>query len=122
MCESRRLLSFIVVLCGVSASLWPPLWAPLSAQEQLRDPTRPNFARPVEPAAARPVFEVTAIFISDRRRVAVVNGQLVAEGGSVDGATVTEVLPGSLRIQHLGREMTVRLMETTVHQQPESEN
>lgn len=118
MCESRRLLSFIVVLCGASAPLCAPLWA----QEQLRDPTRPNSARPVEPTTVRQNFEVTAIFISDQRRVAVLNGKLVAQGGSVDGATVTEVLPNSLRIQHLDREITVRLVDTTVHQQQESEN
>ena len=119
MFDSRPVIGITMVLWGMAASLW----APLRAQEPFRDPTRPNSARPAANAAAAvPVFAVTAIFISERRRVAVVNGKLVAEGDSVDGATVTEVRSGALTIQHLGKKTTLRLLETTVDKQQESEN
>jgi len=118
--ESRPLTSITIVLWGMAAFLFAPLWA---ADEPLRDPTRPNLAGPaVTAAAAAPVFKVTAIFISEQRRVAVVNGKLVAEGDTVDGATVTDVQTGAIRIQHLSKETTLRLLETTVDKQPESEN
>ena len=97
MSESRPLTSIATVLWGMATFLCTPLWA---ADEPLRDPTRPNLAGPVvTAAAAAPVFKVTAIFLSERRRVAVVNGKLVAEGDTVDGGTVTAVQTGAIRIQ-----------------------
>ncbi len=83
------------------------------AQETLRDPTRPWSARSVAVAtghATTSSFRVTAIFTSDRRRVAVVNGQRVSEGDRVDGATVVEILADDLRLDFNGKAITARVL------------
>ena len=101
---------------AVSAVL---LFGPLLAngQESLRDPTRPYNARPVGPTttttssdSGATSFRVTAIFTSDMRRVAVVNGRRVVEGDQVDGATVMEILADSLRLKSSGTVITRRVL------------
>jgi hypothetical protein len=85
------------------------------AQDILRDPTRPYSARSVAAPAGgskggSSTYRVTAIFTSDVRRVAVVNGQRVIEGDQVDGATVVEILADSLRLNHRGKVITRRVL------------
>ena len=81
----------------------------------LRDPTRPYAAAPVaEPTEARAIakvtrFSVTAILVSKKRRVAIVNGKRVSEGDQVDGATVVKILADRLRLDLDGKEFTTRL-------------
>ena len=83
--------------------------------ELLRDPTRP-YATPVVaatrgPAKARPAtFSVSAILVSQKRRVAIVNGKRVSEGDQVDGATVVKILADRLRLNFHGKEITTRLL------------
>jgi hypothetical protein len=92
--------------------LFGPLLA--NAEETLRDPTRPFSARSVVAStgggAVISSFKVTAIFTSDMRRVAVVNGQRVGEGDQVDGATVVEILADRLRLDHRGKAITSRVL------------
>lgn len=101
-----------VLTCAMSALLsLAPLGA--DAQDILRDPTRPYSAVAVT-AAATPgspaAFSVTAIFTSELRRVAVVNGQRVIEGDQVDGATVVEILANSLTLDFRGKQITTRVL------------
>jgi MSHA biogenesis protein MshK len=85
-----------------------------AAQETLRDPTRPYSARTVVATGGggkvTSSFKVTAIFTSDMRRIAVVNGRRVAEGDQVDGATVVEILTDRLRLNHGGKSITSRVL------------
>ena len=86
-----------------------------NAQETLRDPTRPWSARSVAPvgtvtATGVTGFRVTAIFTSDKRRIAIVNGQRVSEGDRVDGATVVEILVDALRLNYQGKAITSRVL------------
>ncbi len=84
---------------------------PTDGAELLRDPTRPYSGTPVVVVSARDTsFRVTAIFISEKRRVAVVNGQQVSEGDRVDGAAVVEILANSIRLNLRGKEFTTRLL------------
>lgn len=87
------------------------LFGPLltNGAEPLRDPTRPYSARPYVPAPVA-TFNVTAILVSQERRVAIVNGQRVVEGDQVDGATVIEILTDRLRLDLHGKEITTRLL------------
>ena len=98
-------------ILGVSAVL---LFGPVLADdaELLRDPTRPWSARAVAAATRTPAssFRVTAIFTSDMRRIAVVNGQRVTEGDRVDGATVVEILVDALRLDLNGKTITSRVL------------
>ena len=79
--------------------------------ELLSDPTRPWSAKSsvVAPTSAAG-FRVTAIFTSEMRRIAIVNGQRVSEGDQVDGATVVEILADSCRLDLLGKAITTRVL------------
>ncbi len=103
------------ILTVLVALLFGPLLA--SGQEMLRDPTRPYAAKLVTTTAtgtgtATGVtgFSVTAIFTSEKRRIAVVNGQRVGEGDLVDGATVVEILADALRLNFQGKAITTRVL------------
>ena len=82
--------------------------------EVLRDPTRPYNARSVAATTGggkvASTFRVTAIFTSDMRRVAVVNGRRVIEGDKVDGATVVEILADRLRLNLGDKAITSRVL------------
>ncbi len=105
----------ILIVSGVL--LFGPLLT--DGAEVLRDPTRPYSGKPgipgipgipeVMPARAAK-FSVTAILVSEKRRVAIVNGQHVSEGDQVDGATVVEILAHSLRLNLRGKEFTTLLL------------
>ncbi len=93
------------------------LFSPVLADdaELLRDPTRPWSARSVAPAGTVTAtgvtgFRVTAIFTSDKRRIAIVNGQRVSEGDRVDGAIVVEILADDLRLDLNGKAITARVL------------
>ncbi len=108
----RNRYSLLTVLVAL---LFAPLLA--SGQELLRDPTRPSSAKPVAATAtgtgtatAVTGFRVTAIFTSEKRRIAVVNGQRVGEGDLVDGATVVEILADALRLNFEGKAITTRVL------------
>ncbi len=103
------------ILTVLVALLFGPLLA--SGQELLRDPTRPSSAKPVATTAtgtgmatATTGFRVTAIFTSEKRRIAVVNGQRVGEGDLVDGAIVVEILADALRLKFEGKAITTRVL------------
>ena len=59
------------------------------------DPTRPMEFKPRAAVAegTRSLPRLTSILIGERRRVAVIDGQLAAVGESVAGATVREIAP-----------------------------
>ncbi len=109
------LAALALLLLGVSSAY---------AQDILRDPTRPYDAKPV----TRPTggtgggkstvstYNVTAIFTSDSRRVAVVNGQRVIEGDRVDGATVVEILTDSLSLNIGDKLIKTRVLPTGIRQ------
>lgn len=105
----------IFVVSGVL--LFGPL--PTDGAEVLRDPTRPYSGKPgipeVMPARAAK-FSVTAILVSENRRVAIVNGQHVSEGDQVDGATVVEILAQSLRLKLRGKEFTTPLLPDSLRE------
>ncbi len=88
------------------------LFGPLltDGAELLRDPTRPYSVMPVVIPAIAASFTVTAIFMSDKRRVAIVNGKRVSEGDLVDGATVVEILADALRLNFEGKAITTRVL------------
>ena len=79
-----------------------------SAQEVLRDPTRPYTAPEHSPAA--PVrYAVNAIINSDQRRLAIVNGRRVGIGDTVDGAEVKAIHKSEVVLLVDGREKTLTL-------------
>jgi len=76
-----------------------------------RDPTRPYSAQAIaSPGSRTTAFNVSAIFVSKARRVAIVNGQRVTEGDSINGAVVVEINKEALRLNLNGKELTTRLL------------
>ena len=89
-----------------------------SAEEALRDPTRPY---PYKPVAAGLQSErklsLTAIVVSERRRVAVVNGRAVGQGERIAGAEVVEILLHAIKLRRGGRITTVPLAPTKIRRE-----
>lgn len=108
------MLNRYLTLTVAAVLLSSPLLA--NGQETLRDPTRPFSARATVTSTGgggskvASTFKVTAIFTSDMRRVAVVNGQRVIEGDNVDGATVVEIFADSLQLNLRGKAITSRVL------------
>jgi sRNA-binding protein len=76
-----------------------------------RDPTRPYSPQSVaSPGSRTTAFNVSAIFVSKTRRVAILNGQRVTEGDSINGAIVVEINKDALRLNLNGKELTTRLL------------
>ncbi len=73
----------------------------------LPDPTRPSGWQDGAPVNQGLVLQSTTV--SSSRRSAVVNGQRVAVGDRVAGATVTEIQAFQVTLQRAGRDITLRL-------------
>lgn len=93
---------------GVLLGLLLSSAAVLHAEEILRDPTRP-YLPAARVAAKTPEFAVNAIIVSSERKVAIVNGQRVGIGGTVDGATVVSIEKHQLVLDQDGKRMTLGL-------------
>lgn len=87
----------------------------------LIDPTRPaglEHAPPKRTQPARHGWRLDSTLVAPDRRVAVINGQHVSEGETVDGARVIEIRQLDVLIQGAGRRMTLQLLPDIVQQQP----
>lgn len=86
------------------------------------DPTRPPTAEEIRAWRGQGDGQPTAwrlesVLISDRRRVAVINGHAVSAGGTVDDARVTAIEPGSVKLKIDGK-----TVELTLEGQDRSDN
>lgn len=93
----------LAVLCVLACGL-----AAAPAAGRLADPTRPpgyggdgQFQRP---------WNLTSILVSPRRRLAVINGEVVREGGRIDGMTVIRIRDDRVILKGLGGRETVPLV------------
>ena len=84
----RLLLAAATILCAAAA-----------AGADLKDPTRPPAppAASAHPAPKAPLPRVTAIFVSDERRVAIFNAQPVRVGDSVGKYRIEAILADGVR-------------------------
>ncbi|MEL7450338.1 MAG: hypothetical protein AAFN78_14080 [Pseudomonadota bacterium] len=85
------------------------------ASDGPQDPTRP-WASEARSLAKAPAFTVSAILISDQRRVAVLNGRAVTAGDRVDGATVSAIGPRTVRLRYRGRDIEAALPKGKIRQ------
>jgi MSHA biogenesis protein MshK len=80
--------------------------------QTLGDPTRPtSLSEPGDAAAVPqgPRWRLQSILVADDRRVAVINGRAVAQGGRVDGAIVLEVRSDGVTLDAAGERIQLRL-------------
>ena len=96
---SATLLLFLALLVGTASSCL--------ADELMHDPTRPWTVS--VPGVATNNFKVNAIIISTERRIAILNGQRVAVGASVHGATIVAIETDHLVLERNGKRIVARL-------------
>ena len=77
--------------------------------EELRDPTRPHTSQPGRTVEGVPSFSVNAIFVSDDRRLAIINGERVQVGDVVSGARVVSIQKEQVTLSASGKQFTARL-------------
>jgi hypothetical protein len=87
-------------------------FAGASAQPGIGDPTRPTSLSEPDQAAAAPQgprWRLQSTLIADDRRVAVINGHMIPQGGHIEGATVLEVRPDGVTLDAAGQRIHLRL-------------
>ena len=88
----------------------------------LADPTRPAdtalFSTNQEFTAASNGWVLNSTLVATDRRVAVINGQHVSEGESVDSATVLHIRKMDVLIQSGGKRITLKLLPDIVRTLP----
>lgn len=83
---------------------------------ELSDPTRPpQVQKPVKPSsnkpkAPTPIYALQSTLITPHTRMAVINGQSVTVGATLQGATVIDIAFAAVRLRREGREFEVKLM------------
>ena len=86
--------------------------ATAAAQGGLGDPTRPtSLSEPDSAAAAAqgPRWRLQSTLVADSRKLAVINGRTVGQGGRVDGAQVVEIRQDGVTLDHEGQRIVLRL-------------
>jgi MSHA biogenesis protein MshK len=89
--------------------------APLAAAQALRDPTRPPvvFGRTgdggIMGRSRDAEWVLQSVLLSPERRYAIINGELLALGGSVAGAELVAIREGEVTLRTGGALRTVRL-------------
>jgi len=82
----------------------------------LQDPMRPHVVVRSTASAARADdgLRLTAVLVSESRRIAVINGQFYRVGDRVNGDEIVAIEPGSIRIQRGSEQMLVTLQDERV--------
>jgi MSHA biogenesis protein MshK len=97
-----------------------------SAQrEALVDPTRPPVAvsEPTEKEQAAPAGpQLQSVLISPTRRVAVISGNTVMQGGKYGGATVVAISEGTVLLRYADRKETLHLLPGVVKRERQTES
>jgi hypothetical protein len=85
-----------------------------SASLGLQDPTRP--ATSAASAASDTALTLESVLLARERKIAVINGKLVAEGDSVGGAKVISIGKNNVRLRHRGQIVELVLLATPIRQ------
>ncbi len=100
-------ITLTLILFALSTVAW--------SADALQDPTRP-YASESRPALRTPAFTVSAILISDVRRVAILNGKAVSAGDRINGATVHAIRPDSVQLKFQGRTIEAALRKGKIRE------
>jgi len=65
--------------------------------------------KPSQPTAEPPKLKVTSIFYNARAPTAIINGQVLSVGETIDGAMVVAINPRNVEVLFDGRRMTLRM-------------
>lgn len=78
------------------------------------DPTQPSQYRP---AAKRVSLKLESVLVSDARKVAVINGQVVAEGEMIGGAKVISIGKDNVRLRKSGKTISLTLEHAQIRRE-----
>ena len=87
---------------------------PLATSSTLIDPTRPNGS--AASLEADEGWQLTATRITAQRRVAVINGIDVVEGGRIGAARVLRIRHAEVDLEAHGKPVTLHLLPATMKQ------
>lgn len=91
---------------GLAAS---PLAGAADPFANMPDPTRPSGWQDGSGSVARESLVLQSTRVSPQERIAVINGQRLAVGDRIQGATVTDIQPYQVTLQRGGRDLALRL-------------
>ena len=80
-----------------------------AAADEVRDPMRPPAGMAAETRAKDIEWTLYSTAVSGGQRTAIINGQVVTEGGTVSGARVLAIRPSAVRLATAQGEITLRL-------------
>jgi len=84
---------------------------------ELLDPTRPPNLEKVAKVRKDGVYTLTAIYYSQGRKLAIINGKLVKKGDTINGGRVKEISPNVVHIQGPGKPIVLPLVKHTIKEQ-----
>lgn len=90
----------------------------VQAQSGIGDPTRPTSLSEPDTATAAvqgPRWRLQSTLVADERRLAVINGRTIAQGGRIDGATLVEVRQDGVTLEAEGQRIQLRLVPVTIN-------
>ena len=87
--------------------------AQLNQVEQRRDPTKPPEISLRNMRSLSGGFSVSSILISTHRQLAVIDGQFVKKGDTINGAEVISIKPNTVELDYKGK----RLIRYLIHDQ-----
>lgn len=105
----NRVLAYLLLLCVAGAAA--------AQRATLVDPTRPPMAKSEssEKDAAPPAGpKLQSVLISPTRRVAVISGSTVVQGGKFGGATVAAISESAVLLRYADRKETLYLFPDVV--------
>jgi MSHA biogenesis protein MshK len=113
----KRALLSSLLLCVAGAAA--------AQRSTLVDPTRPPMAvgEPnVKESAPTPGPKLQSVLISPSRRVAVISGSTVVQGGKYGGATVAAITEGTVLLRYADRKQTLHLIPDVVKHERRTED
>jgi len=111
----------ISLFLASTVGLWLAISLPAHAADVfdgLPDPTRPSGWQDGGGSIAAQGLVLQSTSVSASRRIAVINGQRLAVGDRVQGATVVDVQPFQVRLQRAGADITLRLTPPLAKEKP----
>ncbi len=109
----------------VRAAALAVLCLALPAQaSELKDPTRPpaEQLRQQGPAVGEISYRLESVLAGADRKLAIINGKRVAEGGRIDGARVLRIEPGSVLISSQGEQRRLVIKSPQVKKRLKQDN
>ena len=106
-----RNLSMVVIFAALLMAVLP--WVNAAGV----DPTTPmvfGSKKPVRVTPRAPVYRLSSLLLSDQRKLAVINGRLVAEGERVSGALVRSISSAGVQLQSHKKTIFLRLPQAVI--------